>query len=426
MRFALAASIVADSLARGSSSSEIHETAGFVLSNEEKKGIKGILSSFSKVEGFKKIDQKNERIKSFLGKKCIKEAAASKSLKNVHENEVKVECDPKSNSVDVGILSCGANRYCVESDDSALGGICSSVDIGGDHLQRKLQENETIIDVISELCAGSENFTCDACAIDAAAYTATSKCTYTSYCYPIPGLCDDGKTYDFCGTDVLEIQVTGQDIYNYRTCLSLTKPLSFNYCDTFIRNGEDFTCDLEINGVACTSCELYYNPVTGDACQVFDCTNTDLGTSGSTCSISFLQAIAVGYLYSTLPCPSGCSLCGEGRYMATAGNNFTLNDGYSLSCFATQSAALQGYFSGYDFCESLKPNVEVDCGCQDEAPGAGQGSAGQGSAGQGSAGQGSAGQGSAGQGSAASSVSGSTAAAISLVGVSMLANVVAG
>ena len=36
-------------------------------------------------------------------------------------------CDPTSDEADVGLLSCGFNYYCAESQDSYLGGVCSNV-----------------------------------------------------------------------------------------------------------------------------------------------------------------------------------------------------------------------------------------------------------------------------------------------------------
>jgi hypothetical protein len=289
-----------------------------------------------------------------------------------------VECDPTANGADVGILSCGADQYCAESDMSSLGGFCTTNPSDESFGHRNLQ-NQTFLDYLSGICASEEtspNLSCETCEIDAAAYTASVKCTYTSYCAAINGLCGDGKTYDFCGVDNRTVDVTGPGLYTYGKCFSMTTPLEFTYCDSFTQSGpEDFSCDVSINGVTCNSCELYYNPSTGGLCQGFNCENTDLGTSGSTCSVSFVQALAVGYLYSTLPCPNGCNLCGEGGTMTNAGANFTLPDGYSISCFVTQNAALTGYFATGDYCTTLPPLVEEPCGCslapgQAPAPGA--------------------------------------------------------
>jgi hypothetical protein len=45
----------------------------------------------------------------------------ARKLKN--KSQIK-PCDPESDNLDVGILSCGMSRYCVESDESPLGGRC--------------------------------------------------------------------------------------------------------------------------------------------------------------------------------------------------------------------------------------------------------------------------------------------------------------
>jgi hypothetical protein len=68
-------------------------------------------------------------------------------LKNeiLQEEPVDVECDPtinNSNAAVVGILSCGMGKYCVESSDYDLGGVCvdSNFDTEDD-FQRQLPDD---------------------------------------------------------------------------------------------------------------------------------------------------------------------------------------------------------------------------------------------------------------------------------------------
>lgn len=190
-------------------------------------------------------------------------------------------------------------------------------------------------------------------------------------------------------------------------CISYSydQPLQFNYCINLIVNDGEFSCELDIGGTKCNSCSISFDPENQALCQNFgkychvyqavscpclsvrmterdifshililsflsflwsllsDCTNTDLGSSGSTCGLRFIEALAVGYFYSNVfPCSSGCNLCGEGGAMANPSATFPYGDGEDLNCFSAQTDAFLGNFASFQ-CEELAGNVSP-CGCQ--------------------------------------------------------------
>ena len=70
-----------------------------------------------------------------------------RSTQREHEHEKNDKnarlCNPSSDDADVGLLSCGFNHYCAESQDSYLGGICSkTVDSS---MGRRLQDSDVSV-----------------------------------------------------------------------------------------------------------------------------------------------------------------------------------------------------------------------------------------------------------------------------------------
>jgi hypothetical protein len=367
MRFAIASTLLVDSLWRVSAL-ELHEKALELLqrnpSHGENRHLHDRFPVLKQVQDLrKKKTVSTEKVQALLSKQLFRE----NNKQRLQNFEGKVECRPHrpTEDADVGILTCGANEYCMESTESSLGGFCSLLQ---DH-QRHLQQNATALDGIQLVCNLDENsptVNCDVCTTDEAAYTGEFSCTYESNCVTIPGLCGSGTSFDFCGTDNLKGVVNGQDYYHRESCFDVTSPIPFSYCDSIKAVGDELTCEQSINGVTCNTCTLYYNPETGNECQAFDCTNTDLGVEGNDCSIPLIGALAFGYLYSQLPCPNGCSLCGAGRVMTNSGNDFTTDEGETVNCFGFQLNALTGDFAGNDFCETLVDNVQEPCGCVDD------------------------------------------------------------
>jgi hypothetical protein len=191
-------------------------------------------------------------------------------LKNQQDQQKQQECDPSSsnaddddNDADVGVLSCGLQQYCQESEDSTLGGWCTSKTKIHHQTNRSLQgglTNDTAIDQVETTCGiadTSDVFTCEACDIDEAAYTGKSscsssfpskmlptravdminrwltishsltlsasrccfttayyKCVIDSYCVPLDNPCNDDTTIEFCGSETIQGTITSPGEYS--------------------------------------------------------------------------------------------------------------------------------------------------------------------------------------------------------------------
>jgi hypothetical protein len=364
MRFDLASAPAGDSFSRASSLGRYRKAVELLTKkpNSTLDYHHDAFPSLKRVNDLRKVHTRTDKVQELLAEKLFRHEN-KKALKNVIQPSM--ECDPHQHEyVDIGILSCDTNEYCAESNKSVMGGICTPMQ--DPHL-RHLQKNVTALDSINLLCNLDQNspkVNCEICTTDEAAYTGEFSCVYTSDCITIPGLCgDDSESFDFCGTDNLKAIVNGTEYYHRESCFDITSPVQFSYCDTITIKGEELECTQSINGVECNTCTFYYNPETGNFCQAFDCTNTDLGADGNDCSISLVGAMAFGYLYQKLPCPNGCSLCGAGLYMSASTNDFTTDNGESVNCFGYQMNALTGDFATNDFCQSLTDNVQEPCGC---------------------------------------------------------------
>ena len=83
------------------------------------------------------------------------------------------------------------------------------------------------------------------------------------------------EKFDHCTTEVFTANITTESLYEYTSCYTQTMPQSnytFSYCTDFAFNAIDGpTCDIEIEGVKCNSCDIGIGAgVTyGENCEVF-------------------------------------------------------------------------------------------------------------------------------------------------------------
>mmetsp|Transcript_19534 Transcript_19534/g.47155 ORF Transcript_19534/g.47155 Transcript_19534/m.47155 type:complete len:561 (+) Transcript_19534:42-1724(+) len=188
------------------------------------------------------------------------------------------------------------------------------------------------------------------------------------------------EQFDHCTTEVFTANITTESLYEYTSCYTQTMPQSnytFSYCTDFAFNAIDGpTCDIEIDGVKCNSCDIAIGAgVTyGENCEVFDCTNTFLNYAGDRCGAftePTLRYVSITeYLYDAFwPCPSGgCNLCGDGGRMTTGFENFTyttqfLNVTDTFYCYDVNYQALTGGLYGTSYCSTLPGVVQDVCGC---------------------------------------------------------------
>ena len=86
-----------------------------------------------------------------------------------------IECDPFSDDVDVGILSCGMDAVCVESEESELGGLCMEMTYEARELEDcykasdgyfgclTLQQVDGLCDECEPACQGFVEGCCEKC-----------------------------------------------------------------------------------------------------------------------------------------------------------------------------------------------------------------------------------------------------------------------
>ena len=177
-----------------------------------------------------------------------------KNKKLYNEDEPIKECDPKSEDPDVGILSCGASRYCRESKLSKLGGFCTPISAA-----RALSGS---ISMSSRFCSNvSRHYNCNCTNFDQTSKSGVITCTYPFRCVGCSDYCFSGNlTATFAA---------GGNISTMYICDNITNPYEVNTCALF--NYTDLSCVYTVNGVACNKCNRTY----------FDCTNIPHGLKGT-------------------------------------------------------------------------------------------------------------------------------------------------
>jgi hypothetical protein len=181
------------------------------------------------------------------------------------------ECDPTSQFLDVGILSCGEEgvSFCQESEESSLGGYCDNYDYA------------------SFLCDDTDpeydaDMNCNCDDMD------TTK-TGIVRCLPRgEGCCvEEAGADSFCASMTLDYNLIEGVAEYIETCYHFSSPYeekptvsctnrSFGY----------YTCEQTINDEACSSCAVEANKNEDeDDCILSDCWNIDVdgAKAGSTC-----------------------------------------------------------------------------------------------------------------------------------------------
>jgi hypothetical protein len=381
-----AATVVTSSAALSSGRRQlVSDLSDFSLKNDNRRGRS--LSDAS--QQIKSLILKNKQARSDGERKVhtwAQRQRAQQLVNLVETQKVLEECDPYP---DTGILSCGPGRYCIESallpitidgtdEETSLGGICVDETPNLANQHRLLQGvNETsLIDDIAELCSGNttnndEYVSCDCVDIDVEAYSGSVSCSYTPLCGDLPNICQSNIT--FCYSMTYDLTVEAQYEGTGTLCYNFTSPETFEYCYGVVYAGspEPESCTMQAFGEQCNSCGFTQVTYPGDDtpqdCLEFDCSNTQLGLAETLCDYSVMEVVIADYLlYSALPCPDGCNLCGPDGYMTSPYANITLPTGEAYACGLLEIASLAGYFAGFepDLCSILPPLVEGPCGCE--------------------------------------------------------------
>mmetsp|Transcript_4283 Transcript_4283/g.10710 ORF Transcript_4283/g.10710 Transcript_4283/m.10710 type:complete len:481 (-) Transcript_4283:595-2037(-) len=357
----------------------------------------------SQVAGAKNARSKmKSQLQQKLLAKNVASSSATTQLVNDNDDNNKVECDPTAPAAaDLGVLSCGGlTQYCMESNDSSLGGYihCSvdgesnnnNKDEGQQQRQRGLDEDVVVpisegingdgalIDYLEYICNATspEDATelglCD-CTIDADAYEGVAVCESDAESYSFETICGSQlPNVTFTYNVQYTLDVTAEETGSAQVCYQLSQPATIEYCYTYsVSPTEDSSCTKSLNGVDCNSCVLFSqnatNPVTGEdytlQCHEFDCTNTDFPVEGSLCGDSTLSSYIFTdiLVYGYLPCPDACFLCGsEGLYTSTPTAPFL---GDNNTCGLVELAALAGYPVVAQYCDDISTDFQASCSC---------------------------------------------------------------
>ncbi|KAL3908144.1 MAG: hypothetical protein SGILL_008596, partial [Bacillariaceae sp.] len=296
-------------------------------------------------------------------------------LKNLQQLQEIVECDTQDasrlNMDVVGILSCGPGRYCKESSDSPMGGVCAWSHQGGaddSASHRMLQEDESsIIDDLQYACdyAYLIGYDCS-CDLDSEQYSGTASCSSPPVCSTYPSACNVNSTD--CRSDSYAVNILSAGTWETELCVEFTKPYEQKTCysTTMMDFGKDVQpeCYINFQGEVCSSCAAYplqeasgNETMLSEICYTFDCSNTAAGSIGNTCDFP-VSSMSV-YL-DTYGCPP-CNVCGDnGTMMSPETAVRILNNTYE--CGYIQDVSMMGFFTEAS-CQYFSSVVEGPCEC---------------------------------------------------------------
>ena len=341
-------------------------------------------------------------------------------LKNI---DVMVECDPsvvareenkqqekeegtsrdqqeedETEAADLGVLSCGLGKYCLESTSSSLGGYCapsssSSTSASAyDDDVRELQQVTTGDEEDDDLFTFAYEFfcdrnttttdyaqNCDCTNVNVESMTLDVSCVQPSTCTVYTNMCDVNVTN--CYSVNFDLKLTGPGMYSYVRCFEDTAPYVQKNCYYGSASQDDVLdqCTVSLDDVTCNSCQttpyVYEScdedDVYGTVCEnftsncfEFDCTNTIARKAGNNCDdnvyippiLYYLQTYGCEDLYI-------CDICGGPDFVATKPQGqIDVGEGIT-TCAAVAQVALLGGFNE-TFCnENVIPAVADDCGC---------------------------------------------------------------
>jgi hypothetical protein len=186
-----------------------------------------------------------------------------------------VECDPEDEP-DIGILTCGIDYYCLESQNSILGGYCTS---------------STSAQVNSRALVTSDNF----CQRFNGTGTIDNCIVYQNECFPLKQS-NPFNAQKACFTET----VTGTyaapgKIGSAEYCYDVSTPFQRTFCHSYMYQDGTSTvtsCSASVEGVLCNSCLFTVCNNTDSPVPygiVFDCTNTASPSKGSYCQGQFVS-----------------------------------------------------------------------------------------------------------------------------------------
>jgi hypothetical protein len=181
--------------------------------------------------------------------------------------EKKMECDPSSQELDIGILSCGKGQYCDERTESSIGGLCVVNEDEASSFTRMLQDD------LTPYCSGdlyiSHNCNCQA--VDNTTGTGEVICTPYENCCSVA----DGESL-ICRTLTYNITFVDRAFGSFETCYDFTQPYARSACVTTYYSTDlnpNNTCAWIIDDERCSSCNFQTSGIGRKSCKEFNCTN---------------------------------------------------------------------------------------------------------------------------------------------------------
>jgi hypothetical protein len=325
------------------------------------------------------------------------------------------ESRPKECSPDQGVLACGLEEYCMESEQSSLGGFCTMSPTASSskvhHLRRNAQvsystsnnynnnNNNNDIDKIrppyytynwtlwdsyyNSFCK-PKNYTyyqpyrtCTCSNVDEEAYTLEASCKNVQQsCWENYSRCN--AKVPFCTTYENSVKLEGKGTKTNTRCTINDKPYYQKLCYTVgVVDNVVETCSMEFNGETCNSCTVVtkeggtYCSYTNDTascstwtytCYEFDCTNTEGQHQGSTCKG---DANKLGKYVNYFDCVK-CNICeqtGDAGLITLPYGVLETPRWGEQQCFQADFRGRSQYWQT-DECAQVQELAADVCGCQ--------------------------------------------------------------
>lgn len=287
--------------------------------NDMQQRRRAVLESFLKGDGM--MMRGGGRKKPLLHQQGLDRASTIHRMNllknNKNGNDDRIPCVPTTDDEIgysttqslIGVLSCGEDEYCAESDMSNLGGFCQKQqqpvahEEGDDDRRRRLQSCWDAVSYCSgtepdlDYCADYDQVlpTCECGAFNVTGGAGSITCQVPNYCIvnrPILGFAPCEPT---C-YDAISSRTYSATSNSSITCTVFTAPytqtLCFGYSETLDKYGEaiDKSCNISFDGIYCDSCSVanlmdtpQSNPQHFDA---WNCTNVGLGASPTDASFA--------------------------------------------------------------------------------------------------------------------------------------------
>lgn len=195
-----------------------------------------------------------------------------------------LECDPAA-TADIGVLLCGVGKYCMESVDSKLGGICVSSE-GYEGLNQRSLQSQSDFYPPPTVCDPDHgdygSYSCECGDFDVEQNVGAFTCRLYEY---------ECKRENLCGSHDFTHTISPDGAAQADYCYGFEKPYDINMCYTVDTSRN---CNISVQNVDCAKCEVIdgvTHPVYGFIgynCYEFDCTNTLAGIAGNNCAGNYV------------------------------------------------------------------------------------------------------------------------------------------